>query len=320
MANVFSTESAQIKKNILVSGSVAYDYLLEFPGVFRDSLVADNLNHLSVSFFAPVMRREYGGCAGNIAYNIQLLGDMAIPIAAVGNDSQGYLTRFLEMGVDCSCLQTLNAHYTAQAFITTDQQNNQIAVFHPGAMLQAGEFDIPMSKTIDLAIVSPNDKAAMLRHASSLKQRNIPYLFDPGQALPILTKQDIELMMNGAVASIMNRYEMNLVAEKLGVPPEKLPEQCDVLIVTDAEEGSLVYQHNQVIHIPAIPVAKAVDPTGCGDAYRAGLLYGLARDWSWQESAQLGSVMGAVKVQERGGQNHVIQLSAALDLLKKHYA
>jgi adenosine kinase len=253
------------------------------------------------------MRKEYGGCAGNIAYNVSLLGDIAVPLATVGQDSSSYLDRFLNLGIDCKHLITLEDTYTAQAFITTDQANSQITIFHPGAMLQAGSIGVPENEKFDFAIIGPNDKAAMLRHSQACRKLKIPFLFDPGQALPILSGEEIRSMMNGAEATIMNHYEMSLVAEKLSVNTIDLLQYCSVLVVTDAERGSIVYQGSVQTHIPTMKVEKAIDPTGCGDAYRAGVLFGLVRGWSWIDAARLGSVMGAIKVQYKGGQNHFVK-------------
>jgi adenosine kinase len=288
---------------ILVCGSIAYDTIMVFPGQFREHILADQMHILNVSFMVPDMRREFGGTGGNIAYNLRLLGESPALMATVGHDSAPYDTRLNQLGISQRHVRHLDDQFTAQAFITTDVDDNQITAFHPGAMSFSHLNRVADAAYAKLAIVSPDGRQGMIEHTRDLAAEKIPYIFDPGQGLPLFEGPDLLAMMQGAAAIAVNDYEARVVERKTGRTVEDLGRDLAVF-VTRAGEGSSVYTGGQRIDVPAVPEEALVDPTGCGDAYRAGLLYGMARGWQWGKCAQLASVMGAIKIAHRGGQNH----------------
>jgi adenosine kinase len=291
------------RMTILVCGSIAYDTIMVFQGQFRKHILADQMHILNVSFLVPDMRREFGGTGGNIAYNLRLLGESPALMATVGHDFAPYDMRLAQLGISQRHVRHLDDQFTAQAFITTDVDDNQITAFHPGAMSFSHLNRVADAAYATLGIVSPDGRQGMIEHARDLAAQGIPYIFDPGQGLPLFEGSDLLEMMAGAVALAVNDYEARVVERKTGRKVEDLGRDLAVF-VTRAAEGSSVYADGQRIDVPAVPEEALVDPTGCGDAYRAGLLYGMARGWPWAKCAQLASVMGAIKIAHRGGQNH----------------
>ena len=289
---------------ILVSGSLAYDTIMVFPDQFKKHILADQIHILNVAFMVPDMRREYGGTAGNIAYNLKLLGEEPWIMATVGHDFAPYAQRLERLGLSTRHVRVLDGQFTAQAFITTDIDDNQITAFHPGAMSDSQVNRIADANGVKLGIVSPAGRQGMIEHSRDMAERGIPYIFDPGQGLPMFSGPDLLELMKGARALTVNDYEARVIEEKTGKKVEEIAERIGAVVVTRGGEGSSVYTPGGRIDVPAVPPDALVDPTGCGDAYRAGLLYGLARGWDWERCARLASVMGSIKIARRGGQNH----------------
>jgi adenosine kinase len=300
---------------ILVTGSIAYDTIMVFPDRFRNHLLADQLHILNVCFLTPEMRREYGGTAGNIAYNLKLLGEDALVMATVGEDIQPYLQRFEALGIATRLLRRIPGQFTAQAFITTDLDDNQITAFHPGAMNYSHLNGVTRSLGAGLAIIAPDGKEGMLQHARECAQAGVPFLFDPGQGLPMFSGEEIGEFLRLADYVAVNDYEGKLLEEKTGRKLEALAREVKALVYTLGAKGSVILAGGQRHEIPSVPAQAVVDPTGCGDAYRAGLLYGIAHGWDWPSTGRLGSVMGAVKIAHRGAQNH----SAARDEIESRF-
>jgi adenosine kinase len=290
--------------SILVCGSLAYDTIMVFPDQFRKHILPDRIHMLNVSFMVPDMRREYGGTAGNIAYNLKLLGEEPKMMATVGHDFAPYATRLENLGLAATHVRVLDEHFTAQAFITTDVDDNQITAFHPGAMSEAHRNRIADANGVKLGIVSPDGRQGMVEHARDFAAAGIPFVFDPGQGLPMFSGADLLSMMQGARALAVNDYEASVVEEKTGRKVGELARNLGAVVVTRGAEGSRIFADGRTIDVAAAKPDAVVDPTGCGDAYRAGLLYGMARQWSWEKCGRLASVMGAIKIAHRGGQNH----------------
>lgn len=290
--------------SMIVCGSMAFDTIMVFHDHFRNHILPDQVHILNVSFLAPEMRREFGGCAGNIAYNLKLLGAEPIIVAAVGEDAAPYLSRLQQLGISCEGLKKIDGSYTAQAFITTDLDDNQITAFHPGAMMHSGSLSIEPFASAKLGIVAPDGKAGMLNHIAGFVRLGIPFIFDPGQALPLFDGIELLACLKQADFCVMNDYEARLMSERTGLAIHELSKQVQALVVTKGAEGASLYQQNEVIEIPACGVEEVLDPTGCGDAYRAGLMYGIEKGWNLLECARLGAVMGAIKAEHLGGQNH----------------
>ena len=292
-------------RRVLISGSVAFDTIMVFDGHFKDHILPDRVHMLNVSFLTPRLKREAGGCAANIAYNLSLLGGDAAILAAVGEDGGDYVRQLAARRIDVSQVKILKDFYTPQAFITTDLSDNQITAFHPGAMSQAHQADATRLAPAAWGIVSPNGKQAMLDHARQYVELKIGSIFDPGQGLPMFGGDELRTLIEGATALTVNDYEFSLICEKTGWHESGLAGAAGTMIVTRGAEGSHLYREGKAREtIAAVPIAKAVDPTGCGDAYRGGLLYGLAEGWDWSRAARLGSVMGAIKIESQGPQNH----------------
>jgi adenosine kinase len=290
---------------ILVTGSIAYDTIMVFPDRFRNHLLADQLHILNVCFLTPEMRREYGGTAGNIGYNLKLLGEDPLVMATVGEDIQPYLERFEELGIATRLFKRVPGQFTAQAFITTDLDDNQITAFHPGAMNCSHENSIPRTLDAGLAIIAPDGKDGMLQHARECAAADMPFLFDPGQGLPMFSSAEIAEFLRLADYVAVNDYEGKLLEEKTGRKLESLARDVKALVYTLGARGSVIFAGGERYEVPCVPADAVVDPTGCGDAYRAGLLYGIAQGWDWPSTGKLGAVMGALKIARRGAQNHV---------------
>jgi adenosine kinase len=287
---------------VLISGSVAYDTIMVFEGHFKDHILPDRVHMLNVSFLAPRLQREFGGCAANIAYTLRGLGGQPCVLAAVGRDGGEYVERMTGLGIDTGSILRCDELYTAQAFITTDLADNQITAFHPGAMARAHE--VAVTGSAAWGIVAPNGKDAMLRHAREFTERGISWIFDPGQALPMFSGDELRALLGGATALAVNDYECRLLGEKTGLSEADMAAGVDAMIVTRGGEGSLLHHAGRTETIAPLQIANPVDPTGCGDAYRGGLLHGLASGLGWSVAARLGSVMGAIKIERNGPQNH----------------
>lgn len=303
-----------LNKDVLICGSMAFDTIAVFEGRFRDHIHADNLKSLSVSFFVPSLRRDYGGCAGNIAYNLKLLGGQPVPVGSVGQDADDYLQRLRSLGIDDSLVRMLPGTYTAQCYITTDQDNNQIASFHPGAMLRSAENDLS-GRAAGWAIVSPDAKDGMFAHAERLQAAGIPFVFDLGQAMPLFDGDDLQRMLAMASVLTANDYEASVIEERTGQSIAAIATGLQAAVVTRGAQGATLYTQGTQADIPPAAVTQVVDPTGCGDAHRAGLLYGLVNDWSLHDACCLANIMGGFKIASQGPQNHQPtrqQIAAAL--------
>ena len=292
--------------SILVCGSMAYDNIMVFEDRFKNHILPEQIHILNVSFLVPELRRDFGGCAGNIAYNLRLLGSDPLIVATVGDDAGDYRQRLDELGLSQEYVRHVPETFTAQAFITTDTDDNQITAFHPGAMLFSYQNDVCAAKggQAQLAIVAADGREGMLRHAEGLAEIAVPFVFDPGQALPILSGDDLLYCLELAHYCAVNDYEAQLMCDKTGRSIESLAAGVEALVVTLGSEGSRIYADGTRIEVPAVPPTALVDPTGCGDAYRAGLLHGIEQGWDWLSCGRLASVMGALKISHRGGQNH----------------
>jgi adenosine kinase len=291
---------------ILICGSIAYDNIMVFPGRFRDHILPEQIHILNVAFLVPELRREFGGCAGNIAYNLKLLDSDPLVMGTVGDDSLLYFERLERLGIRLDCVRQVPGTLTAQAFITTDLDDNQITAFHPGAMNHSHENEITRELGVSLAIVAPDGKEGMEQHARTLAELGIPFMFDPGQGLPMFSGEELLAFVERASYLAVNDYEGRMLEERTGRKLEDLASGLKALILTRGAEGSIIYANGKRIDIPCAKAKAVVDPTGCGDAYRAGLLYGIASGFDWLKAGRLASVMGSIKVASRGGQNHAV--------------
>lgn len=292
----------------LICGSMAYDSIMVFQDRFKNHILPEKVHILNVSFLVPELRREYGGCAGNIAYNLNLLGSKPLTMATVGKDFQPYAQWMDYCGLPRDYIRVVEESYTAQAYITTDMDDNQITAFHPGAMSYSHLNDVPTNADIKLGIVSPDGKEGMIKHAHSFKAANIPFIFDPGQGMPMFDGEELLQLVDLASWVTLNDYESQLMQERTGLSPEKMAEGLKALIITKGSQGSLIYTEGACLEIPAAKPKAVLDPTGCGDAYRAGLLYGLLEGLDWQTTGRIASLMGAIKVETAGTQNHQFKL------------
>ena len=289
---------------ILITGSIAYDTIMVFPDRFKNHLLADQLHILNVCFLTPEMRREFGGTAGNIGYNLRLLGGEPLLMATVGEDIEPYFERLDGLGIGRQFLKRIPGQFTAQAFITTDLDDNQITAFHPGAMNDSHLNHVDGQLGAQLAIVGPDGKEGMQQHARECAEHGIPFVFDPGQGLPMFSAAELNEFLGLADYVAVNDYEGKLLEEKTGRSLEALAGEVKALVQTLGAKGSVVYADGKRHEIPSVKADALVDPTGCGDAYRAGLLYGIANGWDWPSTGRLGAVMGAIKISQRGAQNH----------------
>jgi adenosine kinase len=288
----------------LICGSIAYDTIMVFKDHFKNHILPEKIHILNVAFLVPDMRREFGGCAGNIAYNLQMIGGNPLIMATVGDDYPPYASRLQNLGLAQNHVRQVMGAFTAQAFITTDLADNQITAFHPGAMNFSHENHIADANEINLGIVAPDGREGMVQHAREFHESGIPFMFDPGQGLPMFTGEELLDFIHKAEYVAVNDYEGQLLHERTGRSLETLAKLVKGLIVTKGAEGSVIYSDGQQIEIPSVRPERLADPTGCGDAYRAGLLYGITHDMDWQTTGQLGSLLGALKIARRGGQNH----------------
>jgi adenosine kinase len=288
----------------LICGSLAYDTIMVFEGRFKDQILPDQVHILNVSFLVPALRREFGGTAGNIAYNLHLLGGTPIIMASVGGDAGPYVDRLQKLGFDTQHIKTNADAFTAQAFITTDLDDNQITAFHPGAMSGSALNHVSDATDIGLAIVAPDSRDGMVQHARELADAKIPFIFDPGQGLPMFSGEELMEFIDLADYVTVNDYEAKMLADRTQRTFEQLAQSVRALIVTQGGLGSTIYAGNKVYIIPSVKPERIADPTGCGDAYRGGLLYGLASDMDWDTTGRLASTMGALKIAHQGPQNH----------------
>lgn len=296
----------EVVVSILICGSFAFDTIMVFPDKFRHHILPDQIHVLNVSFMVPQMRREFGGCAGNIAYNLHGLGGEAIPMATVGEDFAPYAQWMDQWGVNRQHLTVVPGSYTAQAFITTDIEDNQITAFHPGAMSESHRNKVTDVAGVTLGIVSPDGRNGMIEHAQQFADAKIPFIFDPGQGLPMFNGEELMHFVDQADYVCVNDYEAQMLVARTGLPIPALARKTRGFIVTKGADGSEIHVKGRVISIPIVKPAVVIDPTGCGDAYRAGLLYGLANNLDWETSGRLGSLLSTIKIEKAGTQNHTI--------------
>jgi adenosine kinase len=288
----------------LICGSIAYDTIMVFGDRFKNQILPDQIHILNVAFLVPDMRREFGGCAGNIAYSLKMLGGEPLIMATVGDDYEPYSVRLDRLRLSRAHIRQVPNAFTAQAFITTDLDNNQIIAFHPGAMNFSHENHIADAKDVGLGIVAPDGRDGMIQHAREFHEAGIPFIFDPGQGMPMFDGNDLMNFMRQADYVTANDYEAKLLQERTGKSIEELSKLVKAVIVTQGGQGSLVVVNGKTEVIPAVKPTRVVDPTGCGDAYRAGLLYGMANHLDWATTGRLASLLGSIKIAERGAQNH----------------
>jgi len=294
----------------LICGSLAYDTIMVFRDRFARHILPEQLHLLSVSFQIGEMRREWGGCAGNIAYNLQGLGGAPVVMATLGDDGVPYRERMDELGIAQDGVRTVPGMFTAQAFIITDLDDNQITAFHPGAMNASHENRVGDVERIALGIVAPDGRDGMRAHVEQFANAKIPFIFDPGQGLPLFSGPELLEMIDAATYLAVNDYEGRLLAERTGVSLDSIARRVDAVIETLGGEGSRIHTGGRALSIPAVPATAVVDPTGCGDAYRAGLLYGIAHGFAWERTGRLAGLLGTLKIASRGGQNHPISRDA----------
>lgn len=299
---------------------MAYDTIMVFQDQFKKHILPDQIHILNVAFLVPQMRREFGGCAGNIAYNLQLLGGDPLIMATVGDDFGAYAARLEKLHLSQKHIRHVPDSFTGQAFITTDLDDNQITAFHPGAMSFSELNCIADAKDVTLGIVSPDGRSGMLQHAREFYEAGIPFVFDPGQGMPMFGGEDLLNFVEQADYVTVNDYEAKMLQDKTGKTIEELAKRTRALIVTLGAQGSAIYTEGKEINIPAAAPSAVLDPTGCGDAYRAGLLHGIQQGWDWDTTGRLASLMGALKIASRGGQNHKPTRNELSALFKKHFA
>jgi adenosine kinase len=290
----------------LICGSLAFDTIMSFEGRFSEALLADQLHKINVAFLVPGLRREFGGCAGNIAYNLKLLGGDPLIMATLGQDGAPYRERLQQLDISQRCIKTIADAYTAQAFITTDADSNQITAFHPGAMSVAHQNKVADAGKVSIAIVAPDGRDGMLQHAQQCADAGIPFIFDPGQGLPMFNGEELKHFIELATYVAVNDYEAELLVERTGLSLGAIGERVSALVVTRGEQGAEIFTGNQHLAIPCVKVDRIADPTGCGDAFRAGMLYGLTNGMDWATTGRLSSLMGSIKIAHQGPQNHVL--------------
>jgi adenosine kinase len=292
----------------LICGSMAYDTVMMFEGRFRDHILPDKLHVLNVAFLTPAMRRNFGGCAGNIAYNLKLLGGEGLIMATVGHDFGPYAEWLDRCGLARTHVRTVESEFTAQAFITTDLDNNQITAFHPGAMNHSHLNRVSDSKGVKLGIIAPDGRDGMLAHAEQFAAAGLPFIFDPGQGLPMFGGEDLRAFIERAAWVAVNDYEGSLLSERTGWSLEQVAAKVRALIVTRGAEGSWIFSDGKRLEIPVAKAANIADPTGCGDAYRAGLLYGLERGLDWPTTGRIAALLASIKIEQHGTQQHRVTL------------
>ncbi len=302
--------------SVLICGSLAYDTIMVFPERFKDHILPDKVHILNVSFLVPEMRRQFGGVAGNIAYNLRLLGGEPYPMATVGDDFGPYQRRLESLGISTRYIRHLEGEFTPQAFITTDVDDNQITAFHPGAMMESHLNKVEDTEDITLGIVAPDGRDAMLQHSSDFKRLGIPHIFDPGQAMTLFDGDDLRTFIRQADWVVANDYEFQLIHERTGMSKEQVAAQLEALIITQGGDGSSLITSTGEQHIDTVEATQVLDPTGCGDAYRAGLIYGILNQLDMVTACRIGAVMGALKVAVQGPQNQTPTMDEIVDCFK----
>ncbi len=303
----------------LICGSLAFDTIMVFPDRFKEHILPEKVHILNVSFMVPNMRREFGGCSGNIAYNLNLLGGNGYPMGTVGQDFDPYAAWMNKCGIEQKYIKKIDSTYTAQAFITTDLDDNQITAFHPGAMNHAHENSIPAKDGISLALISPDGKDGMIQHAQQCVDAGIPFMFDPGQGMPMFNGEELLHFLEQATYVCVNDYESQLLQERTGLTISQIADKVEAAIVTRGNKGSMIHTNGNSIEIPAVKASSVQDPTGCGDAYRAGLIYGLMNNLDWEITGRIAALIGAIKVAHNGTQNHMFTVNEFKELYKKEF-
>ena len=288
----------------LICGSLAFDKIMQYHGRFAETLLADQLHRVNVSFLVPTMRTEYGGCAANIAYNLKLLGGDPLMMGTLGKDGGDYLARMTGQGLETRAIRTIDDAYTAQCFVTADQDNNQINAFHPGAMQFSHLNNVADQGAIRVAIISPDGRDGMLKHARDCAAQKVPFMFDPGQQLPMFSGEELITLIGQASYLAANDYEFEVIMDRTGLTQADIAARLEALIITRGEAGSDIHAGGEHIAIPAVKAADVIDPTGCGDAYRAGLLFGITNGLDWATGGRIASLLGSIKIASQGGQNH----------------
>jgi adenosine kinase len=303
----------------LICGSLAFDTIMVFPDRFGRHILPDQVHMLSVSFQITQMRREWGGCAGNIAYNLKGLGGEPVIMATLGDDGGPYRERIAGLQLGADGVKTVAGTYTAQAFIITDLDDNQITAFHPGAMNASHENRVGDVGDIGLGIVAPDGRDGMRTHVEQFAAAKIPFMFDPGQGMPLFSGPELIEMIDAATYLAVNDYEAQLLSERTGLTQTEIARRVDAMIVTLGAEGSRIHADGRVLDIPAVAATELVDPTGCGDAYRAGLLYGIGQAWDWEKTGRLAAILGALKIAAQGGQNHTVNRESVALLYRDRF-
>jgi adenosine kinase len=291
----------------LICGSLAFDTIMDFEGRFAEQILPDQLHILNVSFLVPALRRDFGGCAGNIAYSLKQLGGTPLPMATLGRDGQSYLERLQQLGISTEFVRLIDEAYTAQAMIMTDSDNNQITAFHPGAMSQAHLSHVSSRDDIRLGIISPDGRDAMMQHANQMHAAGIPFVFDPGQGLPMFDGPELARMVELSSWVTVNDYEGKMLCERTGWSAPEISKRVRGLVVTLGAQGCEVWVDGHKTLVPSVQATQVVDPTGCGDAWRGALLHGLEQGWTLTRCAELGNRMGALKIAHRGPQNYTLK-------------
>ena len=294
---------------------MAYDTIMVFHDKFKNHILPEKVHMLNVSFLVPVIRREFGGCAGNIAYNLNLLGGQGHAMATVGDDFAAYGSWLAKQSLDTRYIRAVESTLTAQAYITTDEDDNQITAFHPGAMNESHVNFVSQAKGIEVGIVSPDGKQGMQQHAQEFVDAGVPFIFDPGQGMPMFSGEELLELLNLATWATFNDYESELMQERTGLSLEKIAERVEALIITLGSEGSKIYTQGTCIEIPSAQAKQLSDPTGCGDAYRAGLLFGIMNEYNWPTTGRIASLLGSIKIEHHGTQNH----SFTMEQFKQQY-
>jgi len=293
----------------LICGSMAYDNIMVFPGKFKDHILPDKIHMLNVSFLVPTLNRNFGGCAANIAYNLKLLGGVGAPMATVGHDIDTYRERMRKQGITLTYVKQIDSEFTAQCFITTDLDDNQITAFHPGAMNHAHIQQVPTNVGISLGLISPDGRDGMIQHASQFAAAGIPFIFDPGQGLPMFGGDELKAFIDQATYVTVNDYEGQMLSERTALSHEEIAQRVKALIVTRGGEGSTIFANGIRIEIPCAKARVLKDPTGCGDAYRAGLVYGIMKGMDWETTGRIASLIGTLKIESEGPQNHSFSMA-----------
>ena len=306
-------------KKALICGSYAFDSIMVFQDQFKNHILPDKVHMLNISFLVPTLRKEFGGCGGNIAYNLHMLGANSVPMATVGEDFAPYMGWMETHHMNTTHIKVIKDTYTGQAFITTDMDDNQITAFHPGAMSNSHQNKVSDASNVDIGIVSPDGRDGMIEHAKQFADAGIPFMFDPGQGMPMFSGEELTTFVEQATYVAMNDYESQMLQDKTGLDVQTIASMVDALIITKGGDGSEIHTGGEVINIAPAKANATQDPTGCGDAYRAGLLYGLMNDLDWKTTGQLAGLLGAIKIAYLGTQNHQFDLAEIERLYQQNY-